>query len=575
MMRGGRAAGTRTALALLVLASAGRWAAAQDSTRMSVGRCNGQVIRAVRVVTKRPPFEGQSAYWRRIARRLGLHHATTDSAVVRRFLTLQSGVVCSEFRLRESERLLRAQPYLAAAAVRAVRGAPGEVLVDAETVDEIPAIAAVSFSGTRLTSVEVGNENVFGKAWLLAARASRRPLEGRAFGLRASDFQFLGRPYVLNAEAEIGDRTRSWQLAAGHAYLTDLQQIAWEAGISRADRHFVVVKRGRNIPDLGVGYRTLGADIGAVVRLGGIRHPVLLGGAAVANRLDPAGVVAITDSGVRSDTALAGRYPSVHHARLVGTAAWRNLTYITVRGFDALTAPQDVATGTQLRGQLGRGIRVRQSASDLFALGDLYAGTGTDVAFGALHLLAEGRREIGSVSWDGIVASGRITGYWKPTSAGLLRGWLDGAGTWRIQTPAQLRLATDEARVAAYSASLIGARRAGGGVEARRALTWVSRRADVGVSLFVEAARLWAGDAPYGVSTPVLPSAGIGILAAVPRGSKRLGRLDLTFPLRRGIANSGVAVRFSFLDRTSIVRKESDDVARTRQQLVGPDIFSP
>src|SRR2546423_5806957 len=82
----------------------------RDSTAIG---CEGRVIRDIQVDPQRPPFQGSAAYWRRFARLLRLHHATTDSVVVRRFLALKQGGPCSSFRLRESERLLRAQPYLA------------------------------------------------------------------------------------------------------------------------------------------------------------------------------------------------------------------------------------------------------------------------------------------------------------------------------------------------------------------------------------------------------------------------------------------------------------------------------
>src|SRR3954470_5206967 len=166
------------------------------------GSCDGRVIHAIRVSTLRPPFKGEAAYWRRAARSIGLHHTTTDTAVVRRFLALQAGSICTDFRMKESARLLRDQPFIADATVRSVPDPLGGVIIEVETVDEIPAVVAASLNSHSLSYIEVGNENMFGDAWLLAIHGSDRQLEGRSAGFRATDFQFLGRQYRFDAQAD-------------------------------------------------------------------------------------------------------------------------------------------------------------------------------------------------------------------------------------------------------------------------------------------------------------------------------------------------------------------------------------
>src|SRR5437867_84984 len=565
-------------LLLCVIALDARAQAAPRDAAMT--SCDGRVIRAINVNPQRPPFQGSAAYWRRFARLFGLHHATTDSAVVRRFLALRTGGQCSAFRLRESERLLRAQPYLVDATVRSVPVDSFGVRIDVETVDEIAAIGALSLSGMHVSAIEIGNENLFGEAWLLAVHGSDRPLEGKAAGFRAKDFQFLGRPYVLDVKAEHGQRTSSFQLGAGHAYLTDLQRIAWETAIAHADRSFMLVRRGRHVDDLAVRYRRLAADVGGVLRLGGSERPILLGGVATVTRLDPTGVFAVTDTGVVPDTALANRYVKVRQVRLAAVGAWRALRFVTVRGFDALTGPQDVATGVQLFGEAGRGVRPFGGHNDLFLQGDMLAGIGGATHYSGFHGLIEARRNSERAVWDGVIGSARLANYWKPSPPALIRVWADAAGGWRVRVPFQLPLATDERRLGGYPPPQFGGRRAGVGLEARRLLPTPSRlvrRADVGMSFFAEAGRLWAGDAPYGVTTGILPSVGIGLLAAVPSGSKRLGRLDLAFPLGsvRAPNRRSLELRFSFSDATGILRREAGDVASAREQIVGTNIFLP
>ena len=559
------------AVALLV---ASAYAASAQVRPRAPSQCEGRVIDEIRVTTLRPPFTGEAKYWRHVARAMGLHHRTTDSAVVRRFLALETGAPCTDFRIRESARLLREQPFLADARVRGVPEDSGTVRIEVETVDEIPALVSASFNG-RLSYLEIGNENMFGDAWLLALHGADRPLQGRSAGFRMSDYQFLGRPYQLDVQGDWGQRTSGWLVDASHAYLTDLQRIAWEVGLAHAGQEFAVLHRGDGIQDLGIAYRRTAADIGGVIKLGNLRTPILLGAVATFTRLEPGAGVAVGARGVAPDTTLSGRYARLSRSRLTGVGAWRNLNFVTARGFETLTAAQDVPTGLQLFGQLGRGTSWMGGSSDVFALADILAGVGSEKTYAEMHLISEGQREIGRSIWDGIVSSGQLALYWKRNDSDVLRSWAEYAGGWRVQTPVQLDLATEDQRLIGYKGSLNGARRVSAGIEARRVLSGITKKADVGAGVFVNAARLWAGDAPFGVDTPMLPSAGVSIFGALPKGSQRTLRIDLGVPLRRGVVHSGWEVRLVYKDFTRNIREESRDVAGARQQLVGPDVFRP
>ena len=561
-----------SALTLVVMTAA--VADGQTPRRQSL-TCDGRTISEIRVTTLRPPFTGEAAYWRRVARSLGLHHTTTDTAVVRRFLALETGGKCSDFRIRESARLLREQPFLASANVQSFPDASGGVRVEVETTDEISATASASLGGGRLSYLEIGNENMFGDAWLLAIHGSDRQLEGRSAGFRMSDFQFLGRPYQLDAQADWGERTSGWLLAASHGYLTDLQKIAWEGGVSHVGQEFIELSRGQDKNDVAQKYQRNAADLGGVFKLGNLRTPILVGGLLNYVNAKPRGVVAVTDHGIVTDTSLASFYPPITRTRLTAVGAWRNLNFIAVRGLEALTATQDVPTGFQLFGQFGHGVPTFGGTDDFWLLADMLAGAGSPKTYGELHVINEARRDLNTAVWDGIVSSGRLAFYWEPNELETLRAWTDFAGGWRVQWPYQLALATDDRRLIGYSNSLYGGRRAGGGVELRRLLPHVNKRVDVAVGTFINASRLWAGDAPFGVNTPLLPSAGISLFGAFPQGSQRLLRIDLGAPLRGGVSHSGWQVRLTYKDANRIFRQEPNDIANAREQLVGPDVFRP
>jgi hypothetical protein len=50
--------------------------------------------------------------------------------------------------------------------------------------------------------------------------------------------------------------------------------------------------------------------------------------------------------------------------------------------------------------------------------------------------------------------------------------------------------------------------------------------------VFVDAGRIWAGDAPFGVDSRWLANVGIGIRGAFPPGSHNAFRIDVAAPLQ-------------------------------------------
>ena len=46
----------------------------------------------------------------------------------------------------------------------------------------------------------------------------------------------------------------------------------------------------------------------------------------------------------------------------------------------------------------------------------------------------------------------------------------------------------------------------------------------------MDAGKVWAGDVPFGTTTPVKIGVGVGLLAATPAGSRRTFRVDLAVP---------------------------------------------
>jgi hypothetical protein len=116
--------------------------------------CKGQTISRIEVHT-RPPFEiVGSKVQQRLARQITALHATTTPGIIERFLALEPGGTCTELRRAESQRILRAQPYLADASVLAFPDEGGKVWISVVTVDEVSLLLGGGARASRRTRAD-------------------------------------------------------------------------------------------------------------------------------------------------------------------------------------------------------------------------------------------------------------------------------------------------------------------------------------------------------------------------------------------------------------------------------------
>jgi len=100
-------------------------------------------------------------------------------------------------------------------------------------------------------------------------------------------------------------------------------------------------------------------------------------------------------------------------------------------------------------------------------------------------------------------------------------------------------------------------------------------QADVGMAVFGDAGRVWKGDAPlgYGVTTPMKFSAGLGILVAVPPGSKVTYRLDIARALSPDL-RSRWEFRVSYVNAARFIYREPRDVRSGRELVTPSSVFT-
>lgn len=540
--------------------------------RAPLPRCDGLVVSSIDARPARPPFEGSAKRWRALARAVGLHHATTRAHVVEAFLALHVGRPCTERRRAESERMLRAQPFIADAIVTTTADGRGGVAVLVETVDEIPVLVSAQFRGIAPRELSLGNSNIGGEGLSVEARVERGFAYRTGFGVRATQYALFGRPYLASVE---GQRNTLGYVAAGaleHPFFTDLQRIGWHLDYRSSDDYPRLRRPARD--ELALGVRQERWDASSLTRVFGTSTIALVGLGASGLRVTPQrqGIV-VTDTGIAADTGvtLLDRYAPFHSARLGVIGAVRRVSFRTVRGFDGLQAQQDVANGVMAGLFVAKGLSAF-GENDLFLSGAAYGGWARPHALLATLAQVEGRRGQGENEWDSVIGSGRAALYLGRPGVVFVAEDRYSGGT-RSRLPLQLALGDRQGGILGYhDAALAGARRNVVHSEVRWSAAALIKGADVGIAPFAETGTVWAGDAPYG-TTATRSTIGFSILAAYPTRSKRLYRADIGFPLARG-NGAGIEVRFSSEDRTLAFWHEPDDLSRARTGAVPASLFA-
>jgi len=561
---------TASILTPLLCCALARVARAQEN----VSPCDGRIVTAFDVRAARPPFEGTAKTWRSVARAVGLHHTTTRAEVIESFMALHLGRPCTERRRAESERMLRAQPFLADATVRTVSDGRGGVIAMVETTDEIPVLVSARFHGASPEEFSLGNSNIGGAGLSAEARVERGFAYRTGFGAKVRQYSMFGHPYIGTLEAQRNTLGYLLEGAFEHPFYSDLQHVGWHVGYRSSDDYPRLKRPARDALALEVKQERW--DASSLTRVFGTSTVGLIGLGASGLRLTPAarGIV-VSDTGLAIDTGstLTNRYMPFRSGRLGVIGAVRRITFRTVRGFDGLSAQQDVANGVMTGLFVAHGLP-SLGEQDLYLSGAMYGGWSASHALVTALTQWEGRRGQGAAEhdWDSVIGSGRASLYLGAPGAVFMAEDRYAGGS-HSRLPLQLALGDRQGGILGYHATaLAGARRNVVHGEFRWSRARAIKGADVGVAPFAEVGTIWRGDAPYGV-TATRSTLGFSILAAYPTRSKRLYRADIGFPLTRG-NGAGIEVRFSSEDRTIEFWNEPDDVSRARTGAVPASLFA-
>ena len=498
--------------------------------------------------------------------------------MVARFIPIRVGEPCVDFRLREAERILRAQPFIADASLIVSPDSSGGVDIDVVTFDEVSLIldGSVSSKAPVVRALRLGEENLSGSALSVAGSWGYSQAFRDLFKARVVEYQLFGRPYQMSLQGSRNEIGGSWDAAVTHPFITDLQRTSWRASAGSSSGYAYFTRQ--KIAPAALQFTRAYGEVGGVMAFGETHRIFLLGGTLSRERERTGRMpVVVSDSAIVRDTSsvLVGRYTEHRTSRVNLLLGFRRLTYMPVRAFDAVEGTQDVRTGMQLATLIGRGIKITdQDERDYFMSTDLYYGHGTPSSFAGVEFMGERRRDMDTHTTDGVLASGRAAWYAHPGRKHTSIIDAEFSGGWDQRVPFQLRFADREGGLRGYGSSdLAGGRRMVVRMEDRYRLGHLRQLTALGAALWVDAGRLWAGDAPFGVNTDVKYAVGIGILAAVPPRSRRTWRVDFAFPLNdRG--DSKFEIRFTNHDFTRWFWREPGDVQTGRERAIPNSVYN-
>jgi hypothetical protein len=564
-------------LALLLAAASATNAQPQRLGGLPVA-CKGERVSRIDIDAN-PPFRiTGNNIWERAARYAAKQHVTTRDAVVRRYLALRVGEPCTEIRRAESERILRAQPFIADASVLAYPDGAGGIALSVSTVDEVSLLIGAGIGGgsPAVHSLLLGEDNLLGSAFHAEASWKKAARFRDIYAARVLDYQFLGRPYQFLLEGGRRELGSDWATELSHPFLTDLQRLSWRTTAGNLNTYFYFRRPGAD--PAAIRLERSYSDIGGVVRIGPpLGRLALIGGSISFEDESPATFpILVTDSGLIPDTstALMNRYTTHQTARLNALWGLRNVHFVRASGFDALEGTQDLRTGFQVASVIGKGVTIlRGKERDWFGSTEIYYGMASPISYLAIDIAGEGRRnEAGD--WDGLLAHGRGALYLKPLNRHTVITDLKWSAGWKQRIPFQLTFGDRDGGMRGFRAADVGgARRVVAHIEDRYLVGRYKDFATFAVAPFLEAGKLWAGDSPFGVTTPIFASTGISLLAASPPQSRRTLRADLAVPVR-GPRGHGWEVRLTVIDWTRMFRVEPRDIVNNRERSIPSSVFN-
>lgn len=558
----------------------GRQPPVSSRGRLPIAGCAGQTISDIVIVTQPPYAERlpqQFEFLRRGARAL---HATTRDNVIRGYLLLHPGEPCNQIRRAESERILRAQPFLVDARIRVYDDEAGGVRLEVETRDEFSLLfePTVSAASPMLRGLRIGESNLAGSARLATLEWRDGAAYHDVLGAQYTDYQFGAGRNELRLLGVRHERGQELRAQIVRPYYTDLQRFAYIGSVDGTRDYTTFLRPDDRPTSLNVARQS--AVLGGIARVGSIGQLKLLGLTLTQARVrvDSLPVIITPRAGFEPDTGdpIGVTYRRQNVTRLNLLMGLRLFRFTPVQGFDALTGAQDVRVGLQVGAAYGQSLAIGSARDrDRFIATGLYAGVGGPKSFLGLQMTSEARNDRGARVWDNHVASGRLAWYFRPAVRQLSLVSVEWSAGRDMRTPFQLSLGDIDGGLHGHRRTDIpGAERLVVRAEQRLVIPSRLNVADLGIAGFAEAGKLWGEPSvPYSVTTPIRGALGFSILGAVPPRSRRLWRVDFAMPVGSD-PKKRFEIRVSNEDRTRVFWRDPRDVLAARERTVPTSLFT-
>ncbi len=518
---------------------------------------------------------------------LNLLHVNTNQGFIRRELLFQEGDCFDPFLLIESYRLIDSYGFMMVEDITNSDDGAGGHTVNVITRDEWSTkidIGPAYDDNLYIERFQVTEENLLGNGVFAEfTHYARRETRTRSFGLRTP--RFFGRS---DAGISAG-RTRSGNFIGQYwryPFLGEANRVAFRQGYTYGTDFFaygtdgtepyaqVLLPVRRQLAELSGAYRF--GDPGASLILGAslirdvVTYPLpiesTLGDFDVREPVERDSVPAHLVDQLREFSA----------TRLALHLGTRRLRYAEYVGLDALREPSVAALGIYAGVSVARSLPILRSGrapreNDWFTRAHVSATQ--PIGPSLLHWGASIEARHSSAGWRDIMAEGEFVAYgraaWLPWQTWFFRA--SSAGTWQLTLPYQLSLGGREGVRSLPEDRFPGGRMLRFVAEDRIVFPWPTDTADLGMTLFGDLGRVWAGEAPYGVNSGWQVALGVGLRIGLPNGTRNVWRTDLAFPVHG--AGSGPVFRVNLELNRFRSGFSTPEVVRSHRFGVGAETF--
>ena len=184
----------------------------------------------------------------------------------------------------------------------------------------------------------------------------------------------------------------------------------------------------------------------------------------------------------------------------------------------------------------------------------------------------DGRR-----GWKDVITEVDLYAYFRPKVDGrhtLFARGLVAAG-WYMESPFQMTLGGEEILRGFNQEQFPGGRRLVLNIEDRiRIPSPMDDLFDLGVTLFADMGRMWAGDVPYGADSDWQANLGAGLRMGFPPGTRRTVRFDIAVPLGPNGGFSNLVFRITADELLGLINGVEDrQLARSRRSGLSAGLF--